>query len=123
MIRLVPLTLIPSPRGSSMARSAKSHVVFAGDGHSLAARAGPLVFEAQDRLVGALALQGHVAHVKREGRLEVELALAKLDHVAGLGVDQGRLSLFGRVRSCRDFHHIDIGRRRFRRRQRQWRPR
>ena len=42
-------------------------------------------------LIGPLAADGHVADVERERGAEVEPALAELDDVAGLGVDQRRL--------------------------------
>ena len=69
---------------------------------SFASGALSLVLEAQDRLVGPLALDRHGADVERERRGELELARAELDDLAGLGLDQRGLGLLRCVRSGLD---------------------
>ena len=76
----------------------ESDVVLAGDEQSLAAGPLPLVLEAEDGLVGPLAADRHAADVERQGGLEVESALAQLDDIARLRLDQGRLGALGSIR-------------------------
>ena len=77
-------------------------VLLAGDEQALAAGPRPLVLEAQDRPVRPLAADGHAADVERERGAEVEPALAELDDVARLGVDQRRLGPLRGIRAGLD---------------------
>ena len=90
---LVPLTLTASPLASSIARFWSVTSRTCGQQQPFAAGPLALVLEAEDRLVGPLALDRHVADVEREGRGELELARAELDDLARLGLDQRRLGL------------------------------